>query len=190
VYFLSGEDEIKSDGVTIDDEVKSSLRMAGVSFSIILICTVIGPITKLMTTDYGTFVASIFSVSTIIAFPLEAIYSRIKHKLYSIQSNLFIVLFISLFTFILFESGSEIFVKKFIGFIFGIPITISIIITYLLLHEYVPQIISRNTIKDKFFYLVYVSIPTIVIFTVTFLILHYFFGITMGFDELGKLFGV
>ena len=185
------DDEIiKSDGKITDKEIISSLRMAGVSFSIVVICTIIGPITKFLTINYGTFIASIFSVSTLIAFPFEAIYSRIKRKTYSVQSNLLIVILLSLLTFILFERKSKVILTKFIGFTFGIPITASIIIVYLILHEYVPQIIKRETLRDKLFYLLYVSIPTIIIFMISFAILHYSFGITIGFENLENIFGV
>ena len=187
---FSKKDDDTEEKIT-DSDVLNILRLAGASFTIIIICTVVGPLVGFLTLEYGVFLTSIFSVSVILAFPFEAIYSKIFQKLYSIQSNVFIVFLLSIITFAIFQRGSEVFLLKFIGYLFGIPVILSILTVYLLLHKFMPEInvLRKDTYEHKLYFLLYVSLPTIIIFAVVMGILS-ISGITMGFESLGGMMGV
>ena len=187
---FSKKDDTAEEKIT-DSDVLNVLRLAGASFTIVIICTIVGPLVGFFNLDFGVFLTSIFTVSTIMAFPFEAIYSKVFQKLYSIQSNLFIVFILSLVTFALFERGSEVFLLEFIGYLFGIPVILSILTVYLLLHKFMPEInvLRKDTYEHKLYFLLYVSVPTLIIFAVVMSILS-LSGITMGFESLGSMMGV
>ena len=188
--FPKKDDDDTEEKIT-DSDVLNVLRLAGASFTIVIICTIIGPLTGFLNLSYAVFLTSIFSVSTIIAFPFEAAYSKVFKRLYSIQSNLFIVFILSMITFAIFQRGSEVFLLKFIGYLFGIPIILSILTVYLLLHKFMPEIhvLRKDTYEHKLYFLLYISLPTIVIFAVIMGILS-ISGVTMGFESLGSMMGV
>jgi len=162
---MSDEVIFVSDKDIKETEFFHAFRLIGVSFTVAIVFLILS-FTNFITYQHSLFLCSIFSVSVLFAFPIEALVEFIRKKPFSIKNNVFTVILMSFLVFFIFNFQDHL-MQNLMAYLIGIPVLLLTIIIYLLLFEYMPKP-KMDVEKNKIYYLVFCAIPTIIIVFIIF----------------------
>jgi len=167
------KERIDEEKASLVPELRKALRLPGASFTLAVLMAFVLPGLGVISHQFGAYIAGIFVVSGMIAYPLSAIVSRVRHKKFKLKGDIMLILLFSLIL-SLYSYWPDI-LTGLIKYLIALPIGIFTLWLYMQFHK----LIRTEQIEEwrqPFQEILKATIPTVIVVVVVVYLLKLFAG--------------